>query len=130
MYVTSQEVMDVTPYTNVTNTEVLQAQFVIEIYTGRLEGEVDGARDKGLLARATIAQCVYMRENPEVTFEQIAATSISRGDGQTSFAQDGVSPFLAPLAVMACKHLSWKQSRSVHVGRMWQKLTRLDWSRD
>jgi hypothetical protein len=129
MYTTPDEVMVVTPYEDVTIAEVLQAQFVIEIYTGRLEGEVDGARDKGLLARATIAQTVYMRENPTITFEQIAAGTIQTGGDMTVF-RDSESPFVAPLAVMACKHLSWKNSRSVRVGRIWQKVTTLDWSRD
>jgi hypothetical protein len=120
MYVTAQEVMDVTPYTDVTTAEVQQAQFVIEVYTGKLEGEVDGARDKGLLARATVAQCVYMRENPKLTFEQIGAQTIQAGGDMTVFKNDE-APFVAPLAVMACKHLSWKKSRSVHTGKTWQK---------
>lgn len=109
--------MAVTPYTDVTMTQVMQAQFVIEIYTGRIESEINDSRDKEMLARAVIAQCVYMRDNPDVTFEQIAAASITRGDGMTSFVADGVSPFLAPLAVMACKHLSWKKSRSYKIGK-------------
>jgi hypothetical protein len=131
MYTTAEEVMEVTPYEDVTSAEVLMAQFVIEIYTGRLEGEVDGARDKGLLARATIAQTVYMRENPAVTFEQINAYAIQRGDGMTTFQPGNTeAPFVAPLAIMACKHLSWKKSRSVRVGRIWQAVTGSDWSRD
>jgi hypothetical protein len=114
MYVMPDDVMNVTTATDVTQAEVLQAQFVIEIYTGRTEAEVDNSRDKEILARATAAQCVYMRENPAVTFEQISAASMSRGDGQTTFRED--APFIAPLAVMACKHLSWKSSRSIKVG--------------
>lgn len=110
--------MAATGYTSVTMTQVLQAQFVIEVYTGRMESEINSAHDKGLLARAVIAQCVYMRSNPEVTFEQIAAASIVRGDGSTMFRPgDNASPFVAPLAVMACARLSWKQSRSVTVGK-------------
>jgi hypothetical protein len=117
MYTTPDEVMAVTPYTDVTMAEVKQAQFVVEVYTGRMESEINGSRDKGLLARATIAQCVYMRENPTVTFEQIGVNTIQRGDGMTVFNADGVSPFVAPLAVMACKHLSWKKSRSYRIGK-------------
>lgn len=129
MYITADEVMEVTPYEDVTNTEVRMAQFVVEIYSGRVEGEVDGARDKALLARAVAAQTVYMRENPTITFEQIKASSIQSGGEMTTF-NDEAAPFIAPLAIMACKHLSWKNSRSVHVGRIWQKLTKTDWSRD
>jgi hypothetical protein len=117
MYTTPDEVMAVTPYTDVTLAEVHQAQFVIEIYSGRMESEVDGARDKGMLARAVIAQTVYMRENPDVTFEQIAANTVSRGDGMTVFDITKDSPFIAPLAYLACKHLSWKKSHSVTIGK-------------
>lgn len=121
--------MEVTPYADVTNAEVNMAQFVIEIYTGRIEGEVDGARDKALLARAVTAQTVYMRENPAMTYEQISAGTIQAGGEMTVF-RDGDSPFIAPLAVMACKHLSWKNSRSIRVGRIFQRVAGRDWSRD
>jgi hypothetical protein len=114
MYVMPEDVMNTTGYADVTTQQVLQAQLVIEIYTGRPESEVDNARDKEILARATAAQCVYMRDNTAVTFEQVSAASMSRGDGQTTFNTD--APFIAPLAVMACKHLSWKNSRSIKVG--------------
>lgn len=118
MYATTDEVMAATGYTNVTTAQVLQAQFVIEVYSGRMESEINDARDKGILARAVMAQTVYMRDNPEVTFEQIDAQSIARGDGQTVFrAGANDAPFIAPLAVMACKRLTWKQSRSVTVGK-------------
>lgn len=129
MYTTADEVMAVTPYTDVTNAEVAMAQFVIEVFTGRLEGEVDGARDKGLLARATIAQTVYMRENPAQTYEQIAVSTVQT-NGELSVFKDGNSPFIAPLAVMACKRLSWNQSRSVRFGRIFARPKRTDWSRD
>lgn len=122
MYTTPDEVMKMTPYVDVTIEQILQAQFVIEIYVGRTESEVNAGRDKEMLSRAVMAQVVYMRENPEVTFEQVSATSISRGDGQTVFGADGVAPFIAPLAVLACRHLSWKQSRSVRIGRMFGRL--------
>jgi hypothetical protein len=115
MFVTPEEVMEVTPYEDVTMTEVRQAQFVIEIHVGRMESEVDNGRDKGLLARAVIAQVVYMRDNPEITFEQIGASYRGVGGDQVNFSPD--SPFIAPLAVMAGKHLSWKQSRSIKIGR-------------
>jgi hypothetical protein len=117
MYTTPDEVMAVTPYTDVTLPEVQQAQFVIEVYSGRTEGEIVNARDKAMLGRAVIAQTVYMRENPTVTFEQLAANTITRGDGMTVFDITKDSPFIAPLAVMACKHLSWKKSRSVTIGK-------------
>lgn len=131
MFATNDEVMRNTPYENVTNDEVRMAQFVIEMYVGRSESEVDYARDKGLLKRATIAQCVYMRDNTDITFEQIAASNIARGDGITTFKYgDFTAPWIAPLAVMACKHLSWKGTRNIKTGRTMQRGQRVDWSRD
>lgn len=121
MFVTPQEVMAATPYKDVTIEQVRQAQFVIELYIGRTESDVTSARDKMLLSRATAAQTVYMRDNPDITFNQIKATSISQGGQMTVFSNDGESPFIAPLAVLACKGLSWKGSRSVRIGAIQQR---------
>lgn len=129
MFITPNEVMASTPYTDVTLEQVKQAQFVIELFVGRTESEVDGARDKALLARATAVQAVYMRDNPDITFNQINAAMVSAGGQMTQF-RDNVSPFIAPLAVIACKKLSWKQSRSVSTGRWRQEPARIAWERD
>lgn len=131
MFTTAEDVMDATGYAEVTNAEVRQAQFVIEMYIGRTESEVDSARDKSMLSRAVIAQTVYMRDRPEITFEQVQASTISRGDGVVTFKQDDyASPFIAPMAQWACTHLSWRKSRSVRTGRFRQLVRRPDWSRD
>lgn len=120
MFVTPNEVMAATPYDNVTIEQVRQAQFVIELYIGKTESDITSARDKMLLSRATTAQTVYMRDNPDITFNQVKATTMSQGGNMTVFANDGESPFIAPLAVLACKGLSWRGSRSVRVGKMYQ----------
>lgn len=120
MFITPEEVMEVTPYTDVTLSDVRQAQYVVELYVGRTESEVDSPRDKAMLARATAAQAIYMKDNPDITFNQMKATTISQGGRMTTFVGDD-SPFIAPLAVLACKKLSWKKSRSVRVGSMFQR---------
>lgn len=130
MFTTPQEVMAATPYTEVTVEQVRQAQFVIEMYVGRTETEVDSARDKSILARAVAAQTVYMRDNPDITFNQIKATTVSQGGRMTVFGNGDDSPFIAPLAVLACKKLSWRQSRSVRTGRWRQEPARVEWVRD
>lgn len=132
MFTTNQDVMDATGYADVTPAQVKQAQFVIETYIGRDESMVDGARDKSILSRAVIAQTVYMRNNPEISFEQIAASTIQAGGELTTFkAGDWTAPFIAPLAVMACRGLSWAGSKSVSVGKAIQNNgPRYDWSRD
>lgn len=123
MFTTPEEVMEVTPYENVTIEQVRQAQYVIETYVGRTESQIDSPKDLSILARATVAQTVYMRDNPDITFNQIKATTISQGGRMTTFVGDD-SPFIAPLAVLACKSLSWKKSRSVTVGSIWQRTDR------
>lgn len=130
MFTTPEEVVAATPYEDVTIEQIRQAQFIIELYVGRVESEVDSARDKAILARATAAQTVYMRENPDMIYNQIHATMVNQGGQMTSFASDGLSPFIAPLAVIACKKLSWKKSRSISMGRTFQRPTRVEWVRD
>lgn len=129
MFTTPEAIMETTPYTEVTLNQVKQAQLVIELVIGRTESEIDGARDKTILARVTTAQTIYMRDNPDITFEQIKVGSLSRGDGATSFVDD-YSPFVAPLAVLGIANLSWRKSRGIKVGRMNQRRAPVDWRRD
>lgn len=129
MFITAAEVMEVTPYTDVTNEEVRMAQLIVEVFTGRVESEVDGARDKGILSRAVALQTVYMRKNPEITFEQIGVSTIQTG-GETTVFRDSYSPFIAPMVIIACRELSWKRSRSVKFGRIFQRHQRTPWERD
>lgn len=120
MFITPTEVMAYTPYEDVTMEQVRQAQFIIELYVGRTEPEVDTPRDKALLARATAAQTVYMRDNPDIVFNQIKAQTVSQGGQMTVFDAKQDAPFIAPLAEIACRGLSWKNSRSIKVGATWQ----------
>lgn len=116
MYTTPEEVMDRTPYTDITMEQVRHAQLVIEAFTGRSESDIDDSRDLGILKRATIFQTVYMRETPDITFTQI---KIGAGEG-VSF-RDEYSPFIAPLAAMATGSLSWLNTRSVRMGKTFQR---------
>lgn len=129
MFITPEEVMAQTPYTGITVEHVRQAQYVIEVFVGRTEAEVDGPRDKAILARATAAQAVYMKDNPDITFNQVSAAMLTSG-GQVTQFRDNLSPFIAPLAVIACQKLSWKQSRSVRTGAWRQRQSRVEWVRD
>lgn len=131
MFVTPEEVMEVTPYTDVTVPQVRQAQFVIETFLGKTETEIDDPSDVARIRRAVIYQTVYMRDNPDITFNQIAVSSISRGDGLTVFrAGDFASPFVAPLALMSLHGLSWRRTRSIKIGRLHAEAPRIDWRRD
>lgn len=116
MFCTVDDVKRITGYV-VTNTGLAMAQTIVEVYIGRVEQEVDGMRDKSLLGRAVAYQAAYMRDNAEMIFEQVAASQVGQNDSLTTFkAGDFTAPWVAPMAVMACRGLSWKQSRSVTTG--------------
>lgn len=118
MFVTAEEVMEVTPYSEITNEMVRQAQFIIETYIAREEVEVTDPQDIRKVRRAVIYQTVYMKDNPDITFNQISVSSVSRGDGLTVFrAGDWAAPFIAPMALMSLTGLSWRRSRTVKIGR-------------
>ena len=127
MYCTIEDVKWATGR-DVTAETVQQAQFVMEIYTGRPESMVDGVSDLALLQRATIAQAVYMSDHGDMIWEQISASQIGQGQSLTTFkAGDTTSPWIAPLAVMACSRLSWNRARNVHTGRIFQRRGILAW---
>lgn len=130
MFIMPDEVMAVTPYTDVTLDEVKQAQFIIEIYVGRTESEVDGARDKAMIARAIAAQTVYMRQNKEIVWEQAAVTMINQGGQLVMFDKNSNAPFFSPIAMRACKGLSWFGSRSVSVGAWRTPFRTVEWVKD
>lgn len=105
---------------------LLRAQSVIEVYVGRVEAEIDDGNDIQLLGKATAYQAAYMKENESITFEQIALRTTGQGESVVSFANED-SPFIAPLAVMACKKLSFKRARSIQTGRIFQTEPFVKW---
>lgn len=118
MYCTIDDVKRLTGY-DVSADTVAQAQFVIEVFTGRVEAQITSITDLALLKRATVAQAAYMKDGGEIVFEQIAASQIGQNSSLTSFkAGDFTSPWIAPLAVMISKRLSWNHSRSIKVGKI------------
>lgn len=120
MFTTAEEVMEKTPYTDVTVDQVRHAQLIVESFVGRSENEIEDSRDKGILARATIFQTIYMRDQPDISFNQIKFGSVSRGDTAESF-RDDYSPFVAPMAAMVCRNLSWLNTRSIQMGKTFQR---------
>lgn len=117
MYTTIENTRKYTGY-EVTQETLLRAQGIIEAYTGRLESDVSNVRDTALLGKATAYQAAYMRDNYEQVFEQVALSQTGQSGTLMTFkAGDDAAPFIAPLAVLACKKLSWFRSRSVKTGR-------------
>jgi hypothetical protein len=128
MFATTTNVKDITGKI-VNNQLVTRAQYVIETYIGKLEAEVTKARDVELLRRAVSYQSAYMVDNEDIVYEQMSVSTTGQNDAYTTFRNnDKASPWIAPLAVMACSKLSFVRSRSIHTGKNSQLLEPLDWS--
>lgn len=117
MFCTITDVKNYTGY-DVIGSTIAQAQALIETYVGRAEVDVDNPRDNELLAKATAYQAAYMRDNFDRTFQQVAVSQLIQNNNVITFkAGDETSPWLAPLAKLACKGLSWRKSRAVQLGK-------------
>lgn len=121
MFTTPENILKTTGK-EVTAEDVYRAQVVIEIYVGRGEAAVKNGRDRAMLERAVIMQTIYQLENYDMVYEQVAAAAISNNGSLITYqAGDKASPHIAPLAVMACRHLSWLKSKSVRTGKTLQR---------
>jgi hypothetical protein len=106
---------------------VNQAQAVLEVFLGKTEAEIDSADDLAILGRATAFQAAYMLNNADRVYEQVAVRSIAQSDGGAVLNLEMWAPFIAPMAVFALKSLSWKKSRSVKTGPVFERVTTLGW---
>lgn len=125
MFATPEYVKDVTGYT-VTAEGVTIAQTVIESYIGRPEQDISNPRDFEILKKATAYQAAYAYDNYGKVFQQVAMKQVTQNGGIVTFKNGDETPFIAPLAVLACKHLSWKRSRNLSIGpiqrlRYWRR---------
>jgi hypothetical protein len=99
---------------------IKRAQGIIEIYIGKDEIDVENPADLLLLDKIVSYQTAYMLENEEIVFKQAALTSQGQTDALINFNRDMHSPFIAPLAVLAIKGLTWKKAKSVATGKIFQ----------
>lgn len=128
MFVTTNETKSITGKI-VDSSLVERAQYAVETYVGKFESEVSDTKDLELLKRATAYQAAYMLNNEDVVFEQMAVSTTGQNDAYASFKQnDDASPFIAPMAVMVCKKLSFVKSRSVYTGKNGYLPTSTDWT--
>lgn len=97
---------------------IIMAQNIIESFVGRDEIDVVNAHDRALLEKATAYQVAYMFGDEAKVFEQAAASSVMQFGNMVTFNQDGASPWIAPLAVIACKKVSWRRMRSIKTGNI------------
>lgn len=117
MFTNVTEVQTITGI-EVTNTDISRAQYIIESFVGRNESEIHGADDVALMAKAVAFQAVYMKENYETVYEQVALVQFGQMDSQMTLDTKMAAPYVAPLAVLTVKNLSWRRSRSFKTGRM------------
>jgi hypothetical protein len=117
--------------TDVTLDVIKRAQAIVEIYIGRDEIDVSDPADLMLLDKITSYQSAYMLNSEDIVFKQIASNTVGGGERSQSFNTDMDSPFIAPLAVFACKGLTWKRSKSFRTGKIFQRNRRtiLDWNK-
>lgn len=116
MFTTVEATKRITGY-DVTLEVIYKAQAIVETYCGRVENDITLPRDKALLGRAVSYQAAYMKDNADTIFEQVSASTVRGADSTITYkGGDDVAPFVAPLAVLACKKLSWFKSRSVRTG--------------
>lgn len=130
MFVTIDQTTKFTGQT-VTNEDIFMAQSLIEAYIGRVEAQIDDATDKENLSKATAYQAVYMKDNMDTVFTQVDASSINNFGSNIRFRDDGASPYIAAAAKFALKNLSWRGTKSVRVGKTFDRPYRnYDWTRD
>lgn len=129
MFTTKENASELTSK-DITNDLLYRAQAIIETYIGKTELEIHDSRDLTFLGRAVAYQAAYMMDNEDIVFEQVAAKTTGQNDSLISFKDgDNASPWIAPLAVMACNRLTFMQSRSITTGKMSQRIRLYGWRR-
>lgn len=115
MFTTIEQTRELTGK-EVTQETIIMAQGIIEAYIGRIEVDVADGTDRALLGKAVAYQATYMQDDEAKVFEQMGAMQIMQFGQMITFGQDGTQPWIAPLAVLTCKRLSWKRIRSIQAG--------------
>lgn len=105
---------------------IKRAQAIIEIFIGKDEIDVENSSDLLLLDKMTAYQAAYMVINEDTVYTQIASNSVGSGDSTQNFNTAMSAPFIAPLAVMAARGLSFKRPRSLRTGKIFQSPIRTD----
>ena len=121
-------------YTNkeVTLDVIKRAQSIVEIFVGKDEIDIENPSDLLVLDKMTAYQAAYMMDNEDIVYSQIASTSVGSGDTAQNFNTAMSAPWIAPLAVMAARGLSFKKPRSIRTGKIFQRrrLLRSDWTKN
>lgn len=106
-----------------------RAQSIVEIFIGRDEIDVIKPEDLMLLDKMTSYQAAYMLDNEDLVYKQIASQSINIGGSIQNFDPKMSSPWMAPLAVIASNGLSFKKTRTIKTGKIFQWPSKIDWKK-
>jgi hypothetical protein len=110
------DVLSLTGTADATDAEVVRANAIVEIIGGRLytlAADRTGRRDTEWLRRAVAYQVPWMRANPDF-FERLDLATLEGLDLKD------LALILAPVTTLALNKLSWRRSRSLHVGSAFQ----------
>lgn len=130
MFSTVNSVKEYTGY-DVSLDLIKRAQSIIEIYIGRDEIDITDPSDLLLLDKITSYQTAYMIDNEEIVYKQVAVISQGgQSTGSVNFDGRMDAPWIAPLAVLASKGLTWKRSKSFRTGKIFQNYPKLGWTRN
>lgn len=116
-WATTSDVLAITG-TTVTDAEVTQAQYLVEMFADTNEDANNQIATKNLrlLKLAVAYQAAWIVQHPDV-FSVIDVTSATQ-DGMSWTIGNPGSAVMAPLARMAIARLSWKRNRSVYIRPM------------
>lgn len=106
---------------DVSQETVIMAQSIVEAYIGKIEIEVTDPTDRALLDKATAYQAAYMHGDEAKVFEQMATIQVMQSGNMVTFDTNSDSPWIAPLAVIVCRRLSWKRIHSIRVGPLFPR---------
>jgi hypothetical protein len=129
MLSTVNSVKEYTGY-DVTLPLILRAQAIVEMYVGKDEVDIEHPSDLLLLDKMVAYQTAYMLENEDLVFKQMATSGSGFNETSVEFDSKMHAPFIAPLAFLAAKGLSWNKARSIRTGKIFQWPTYLDWKRN
>lgn len=124
-------VNNVKQYTNIDVDLALitRAQALVEAFIGKSEIDVENPNDLIILDKVTAYQAAYMSDNEEVVYKQIASVSSGSGDSYQNFNASMSAPWMAPLAVLAARGLSFNKPRSIRTGKIFTWPPKTDWRR-
>lgn len=106
-----------------------RAQSIVEIFIGKDEIDVIKPEDLMLLDKMTAYQTAYMLDNEDMVYKQIASQSINVGGSVQNFDSKMNSPWIAPLVILASNGLSFKKTRNIKTGKIFQWPSKIDWKK-